>query len=87
MIGVKLEVRARIADTRGWIRDPGPLGANVNRGGSYGQDVQRCENVQGSAQPDYWDVTYNFRGVEHRAQLDAPPGPTITVNGNGEPRG
>jgi len=65
------------------------VGANVGRGGSqvYGQDVQRCATVQGSARPDYWDVGYDFRGIPHRAQLSYPPGPTITVNGNGEPRG
>jgi uncharacterized protein YcfJ len=65
------------------------IGANTGRGGTtaYDRDVQRCENVPSSAQPDYWDVTYEFRGVEHRAQLSAPPGPTITVNGEGEPRG
>jgi uncharacterized protein YcfJ len=65
------------------------IGANAGRGGTtaYDRDVQRCENVPRSAQPDYWDVTYEFRGVEHRVQLTAPPGPTITVNGEGEPRG
>lgn len=65
------------------------VGANVGRGGGqvYSQDVQRCRTVQGSGRPDYWDVTYDFRGYQHRAQLSAPPGPTITVNGNGEPRG
>jgi uncharacterized protein YcfJ len=65
------------------------IGSNVNRGGStvYDQDVQRCETVQNQGPPAYWDVTYNFQGVEHRAQFSAPPGPTITVNGNGEPRG
>ena len=61
------------------------VGANVGRGG-YSQDVQRCENAPTGAQPDYWDVTYEFRGVEHHAQLSAPPGRTITVNENGEPR-
>ena len=64
------------------------VGANVGpRGGRvYSQDVQRCEAVPGSAQPAYWDVTYVFRGQEHRAQLSVPPGRTITVNGRGEPR-
>lgn len=64
------------------------VGANVDRGGRrvYTQDVQRCAAVPGSAQPAYWDVTYVFRGQQHRAQLSAPPGPTITVNGRGEPR-
>ena len=65
------------------------MGANTGRGGSvaYDQDVQRCQNVPSSAQPDYWDVSYNFRGIEHRVQLSAPPGQTITVNENGDPRG
>jgi uncharacterized protein YcfJ len=62
------------------------IGANVGRGG-YTQDVQRCENVSSNMRPDYWDVTYEFRGQEHRAQLASPPGPTITVNESGEPRG
>ena len=65
------------------------VGANVNRGGqtTYDRDVQRCEAVPSQAQPDYWDVSYNFRGIEHRVQMSAPPGPTISVNGHGEPRG
>ena len=65
-------------------------GANVGRSGGsqvYSQDVQRCASVQGSARPDYWDVTYNFRGQQHRVQMATPPGQTVTVNGNGEPRG
>ena len=63
------------------------LGANVNRGAqTYTQDVQHCEQVPGSAQPAYWDVTYVFRGVTHRAQLSFAPGATITVNEAGEPR-
>ena len=61
------------------------VGANVGRGG-YSQDVQRCENVSQNMRPDYWDVTYEFQGQEHRAQLSAPPGRTITVNQYGEPR-
>jgi len=62
------------------------LGANVGRDGNvYSQDVQRCTTVSNS-QPSYWDVTYNFRGLEHRMQMSAPPGATIVVNGDGEPR-
>lgn len=62
------------------------LGANIGRGNSgYAQDVRRCETVA-SGRPNYWDVTYNFRGAEHRVQMTAPPGPTIMVNANGEPR-
>jgi uncharacterized protein YcfJ len=63
------------------------IGANVNRGGqTYTQNVQRCAAVPGSAQVAYWDVTYVFRGVTHRAQLAYTPGATISVNGRGEPR-
>jgi uncharacterized protein YcfJ len=63
------------------------VGSNVNRGTSVQtQDVRRCESVPGSGRVDYWDVTYVFRGVEHRAQLGFEPGPTITVNESGEPR-
>ena len=36
--------------------------------------------------PEFWDVTYKFRGQEHRMQMTDPPGPTVTVNGLGEPR-
>jgi len=68
----------------------GVVGANV--GGRIGgtpaapaQDVKRCENVPQAA-PSFWDVTYTFRGTEHRVQLTAPPGPTIPVNERGEPR-
>lgn len=63
------------------------LGANVNGGTQQGatQDVRRCENVP-NQRPQYWDVTYNFRGQDHRVQMTAPPGPTVTVNAQGEPR-
>ena len=66
------------------------IGANVGRNASgqqvSTQDVQRCERVPNQAQPQYWEVTYNFRGQEHRIQMTAPPGPTVTVNEQGEPR-
>jgi uncharacterized protein YcfJ len=65
------------------------VGANVGRSNGQPaapQDVQRCENVPSQARPDHWDVTYTFRGQEHRIQVTAPPGPTITVNDRGEPR-
>ena len=50
------------------------------------QNVQRCEAIPGSARAEYWDVTYVFHGLTHRAQLAFAPGPTITVNAAGEPR-
>ena len=65
------------------------VGANVGRdaaGTVYTQDVQRCANVSTAAPVDYWDVTYNFRGYEHHVQTTSPPGRTILVNGQGEPR-
>jgi uncharacterized protein YcfJ len=64
------------------------IGANVNRGSgdAYTQDVQRCQTVASNAAPAYWDVTYTFNGQYHRVQMASPPGATITVNGDGEPR-
>ena len=66
------------------------LGAQSGRGGSeqalQTRDVERCDSVPDQANPDYWDVTYNFRGQTHRMQMTAPPGPTVTVNELGEPR-
>jgi uncharacterized protein YcfJ len=62
------------------------VGAGVGRDGGYSQDVQRCTSVSGYDRPDYWDVTYEFRGQQHRVQMSAPPGPTIAVNRDGEPR-
>jgi uncharacterized protein YcfJ len=50
------------------------------------QDVQRCSTSPDLARPAYWDVTYNFRGVEHRVQMTTPPGATVPVNEEGEPR-
>jgi uncharacterized protein YcfJ len=65
----------------------GALGANVGRTPQAAtQDVQRCESTPNQAQAQYWDVSYNFRGQEHRTQLAASPGATITVNEQGEPR-
>jgi uncharacterized protein YcfJ len=62
------------------------VGSNVaGRGGPGYNDVQRCENVQ-NATPAYWDVTYFFRGMEHHVQMTAPPGQTVLVHGDGEPR-
>ena len=66
----------------------GAIGANVGRsnGGVSSRDVQRCANDAQPARTEYWDVTYNFRGVEHRMQMTTQPGATVTVNRQGEPR-
>jgi len=67
------------------------VGSNI--GNQYGggqtvttQDVQRCAAAPSSGGVDYYDVTYNYRGYEHHVQLTSPPGRTITVNRDGEPR-
>jgi uncharacterized protein YcfJ len=66
------------------------VGANINRDRNgqevFTQDVQHCENTHRYAKPEYWDVSYTFRGREHRLQMTANPGPTVTVNERGEPR-
>lgn len=76
--------------TIGGVVGGAAVGAIIGRGGSgqqvATQDVQRCDSVPSQARPDYWDVTYNFRGQEHRMQMTKPPGSTITVNEQGEPR-
>jgi uncharacterized protein YcfJ len=63
------------------------IGGNAARGGGirYDRNVQRCRTIT-SARPEFWDVTYFFRGVEHHVQMSAPPGATILVNNRGEPR-
>jgi uncharacterized protein YcfJ len=73
--------------TAGGALAGGAIGSQVGRGsgGTYERDVQRCERVA-DRMPEYWDVTYNYRGLEHRVQMTAPPGRTILVNRDGEPR-
>ncbi len=60
------------------------IGGRNNNGVQSTQDVQRCETTAGT--PAYYEVTYSFRGQEHRVQMNTPPGRTILINGNGEPR-
>ncbi len=65
------------------------IGANQGRNNNSGtttRDVRRCETTA-STTPAYWDVTYEYRGVEHRVQMSSDPGRTVPVNRNGEPRG
>ncbi|HEX5687304.1 MAG TPA: beta/gamma crystallin-related protein [Ideonella sp.] len=62
------------------------VGANVGRETVVSRPTQRCAAVPPQGRPDYWDVSYQFRGVEHRVQTTFPPGPTLTVNDEGEPR-
>ncbi|MDP3619519.1 MAG: beta/gamma crystallin-related protein [Ramlibacter sp.] len=65
------------------------IGANQGRGPGgttiVERDVQRCQ-TNTSDRVEYYDVTYNYRGAEHRVQMATPPGRTIIVNERGEPR-
>ena len=66
------------------------VGSNVGRARNETRapDVRRCETkpAHSQTQAEYWDVTYTFRGQEHRMQMATPPGATVTVNRQGEPR-
>lgn len=68
----------------------GAIGAQAGRNGqapaTRSQNVQRCKEVPSQARPALWDVSYTFRGQEHRVQMTTPPAATITVNRLGEPR-
>lgn len=63
------------------------IGANVGRSEEMkpAREVQRCSAAQ-QGRPAYWDVSYDFRGVQHHVQMTSQPGARITVNENGEPR-
>ena len=50
------------------------------------QDMRRCEVSQNNNRPQYWEVSYVFRNQPHRMQMTSPPGNTVTVNAQGEPR-
>ena len=62
----------------------GLAGANINRitGQPQTQEVQKCASAP-SQTPTYWDVSYYFRGQDHRVQMTSQPGPTVTVNERG----
>ena len=77
----------RDAATAGGAVAGAAIGANVGRRRRLQPATcERCRTVGRYDHPDYWDVTYNYRGQEHRVQMSSPPGPTITVNRDGEPR-
>lgn len=79
--------RGRDIATVGGAAVGGTIGANAGTRGSssYDQDVRRCDTVP-SARPAYWDVTYDYHGIEHRVQMTSPPGATVLVNHDGDPR-
>lgn len=73
--------------TAGGVMAGAVIGSKAGQSDSRGseRDVRRCETTP-SGPPQYWDVTYEYRGVEHRVQMTSPPGKTIPVNRQGEPR-
>jgi uncharacterized protein YcfJ len=79
--------RGNDAATAGGAIAGAVIGSNQGRGSSTSRpaDVRRCETVANTT-PDYWDVSYRFRDVDHRVQMTEPPGRTVYVNDNGEPR-
>jgi uncharacterized protein YcfJ len=63
------------------------IGSRVGAGETAtSRDVQRCTTEHSQAAPKFWDVSYSFRGQEHRLQMSSPPGATVTVDARGEPR-
>jgi uncharacterized protein YcfJ len=78
--------RGNDAATAGGAVIGGLVGSQAGGGTTYGsRDVQRCREVRG--RPQYWDVTYRFRGQDRTVQMTRAPGPTLQVNRDGEPRG
>lgn len=62
------------------------IGANAGGGdGEHEREVRRCEQSE-RGHPEFWEVVYRFKGIDHRLQMSTPPGRTITVNEQGEPR-
>jgi hypothetical protein len=77
--------RHRCGRRRG--RGRGVPTSNRGSGQVVTQNVQRLRCRSGIRAAELLGTwTYQFRGVTHRAQLAFAPGPTITVNGRGEPR-
>jgi hypothetical protein len=76
---------------RCWLeRQPGQRdGSSAGRGVISHQTgrsaLRRCEQVNDDT-PDFWEVSYSFRGRAHSIQMNEPPGQMLTVNGAGEPR-
>jgi Beta/Gamma crystallin len=64
----------------------GILGHQISNRQHSTRDVERCGTGPSRGVPRYWDVSYDFRGIEHRIQTATPPGATVTVNRRGEPR-
>ena len=62
------------------------VGSQIARGAEQPQAVTRCNSVPVNQSVDHYDVSYWYHGVRHHVQTTQPPGPTLVVNGDGEPR-
>lgn len=62
------------------------VGSRIGGRNDRVQEVQRCTTTTNS-RPAFYDVAYSFRGQQHHVQMTNPPGATVTVNRDGEPRG
>lgn len=73
--------------TAGGVVAGAMVGANAGRdnNGGYERNVRHCETTA-SGPPQYWDVSYDYRGTTHQVQMASAPGRTIAVNSRGEPR-
>ncbi|MBT9492920.1 MAG: glycine zipper 2TM domain-containing protein [Paucibacter sp.] len=80
--------RGRDLATVGGVVAGGVVGSRIggNSRQARTQEVQRCREEAGNGRPAYWDVAYSFRGRDHHMQMSSPPGKTVTVNRQGEPR-
>jgi uncharacterized protein YcfJ len=76
---------SRDATTVGGAVAGAVIGSQIARGAETPQAVTRCTSVPNQA-PDHYDVSYWVHGVRHHVQTPQPPGPTLLVNGDGEPR-
>jgi len=75
----------RTATTAGGAVAGAVIGSQLARGADQPQQVTRCTSVPSQA-PDHYDISYWYHGVQHHVQTTQPPGQSILVNGNGEPR-
>ena len=62
------------------------VGSQIARGAEQPQAVTRCTSVPVNQGVDHYDVSYWYHGVRHHVQTTQPPGATIVVNRDGEPR-
>ena len=79
--------RGKDLATVGGVVAGAAIGSQVGRpSATEAQDIQRCAHAPEKDKPAYWDVSYRFRGLDHRVQMTTAPGHRIKVNAQGEPR-